>query len=160
MPVGRKFSSSSTISSTCAFCGLLENEMHCFVRCDRLTPVWRWLFCTISNVCPWVLNITDEEKLFGYSIHCLHNDLNVQIWKVLHAETIRVIWYSRCSKVFDRESLGIEAMKGMIRYRVQSTYSIYAASPKASRAQIQAWLNAFPCSPPQALGRSKLHIPL
>jgi hypothetical protein len=92
IPVVRKFSGSSTISSACAFCCLVEDEMHCFVRCHRLTPLWRWLFRTISNVCPWVLNITDVEKLFGYSIHCLHNDSNVQIWKVLHAETIRVIW--------------------------------------------------------------------
>jgi hypothetical protein len=70
--------------------------MRCFVECDRFTPLWHWLSITMSNVCPWVLNIKDVKKLFGFSIHCLHNDSNVQIWKVLHAETIRVIWYFRC----------------------------------------------------------------
>jgi hypothetical protein len=37
MPVGRKFDRpGSSISSKCAFCNEYEDEMHCFVRCDRL----------------------------------------------------------------------------------------------------------------------------
>jgi hypothetical protein len=87
----------------------------------------------------------DVEKLFGYTTKVQHDDLNEQIWKGMHAETIRVIWYARCSKVFEKDSPSMEALKGMIRYRVQTTFSLCAASPRAAQNQIQAWLNAFPC---------------
>jgi hypothetical protein len=158
--VGRKFANSSSISSACAFCNIMKDELHCFILCARLAPLWRWLFNIVSHVYPWVLNIMDVENMFGYTTKVQHDDLNEQIWKVLHAETIRVIWYARCSKVFKKESPSMEALKGMIRYCVQTTFSLYAASPRAAQDQIQAWLNAFPCNTPHSRGRFKLHIPL
>jgi hypothetical protein len=159
VPVGRKFTTSSSISSACAFCNLFEDELHCFVLCRRLAPLWCWLSNMVSHACPWVLHLSDVEKLLGYTCHVHCNVFEAQIWRVFHAETIRAILNARCSKVFGREPPHIEAMKCMIKYRVQSTFSLYAASKKASPAQMQVWLDAFPCAAPQLSGRFKLYIP-
>jgi hypothetical protein len=37
-PVARKFSNQG--DTKCAFCGIFEDDMHCFVHCNRLLPLW------------------------------------------------------------------------------------------------------------------------
>jgi hypothetical protein len=160
MPVGRKFDRpGSSISSKCAFCNEYEDEMHCFVRCDRLRALWNWTIGLISHVCPWLSNISDVELLFGFidSVQNQNNNPYLRIWKVLHAETIRIIWYSRCRKVFDGDDLHVLELKGTIRYRAQTTFLIFAASSRSTAVQIEAWRKSFPLSTLSG-GRTNLNI--
>lgn len=136
MPVGRKFTQSSTISSKCAICNELEDELHCFVMCGRVKSLWDWLWHLLKYACPWIHKLTTTECLFGFRFDISRLGKYLQVWKVLHAETIRLIWYSRCRLTFDNEMIDVMALKGSIRYRTQKAFSIYEASSQKENAQL------------------------
>lgn len=121
------FSLLLNVSVNCPFCGIYEDELHCFVKCIRLQAIWNYIIAFLSRSIQWLQTITDADLLLGY-IHGHCTDANIHIWKIFHAEAIRAIWYSRCRKLYDNEDMHIEAIKGSIRYRVQTTFSIYEAS--------------------------------
>ena len=132
-----------TWHQNCVFCGILEDEMHCFVRCGRLAALWAWIKIVLCHGCPWLSSFTEIDLLFGYPLQTCCPKSALQIWRVFHAETIRIIWYSRCRKLFDDEAMCIEEMKGRISARVQSTFSILEASSRG-RKKADEWKHAFP----------------
>lgn len=160
--VGRKFDNpKSGISPNCTICDEYEDELHCFVNCSHVKSLWIWVADILSHVCPWISNISNIELLFGfiapqrvqYALRFL------RVWKVVHAETIRTIWYARCRKLFDNEDIHLVELKSSIRFRVQTTFSIFAASKQCSPNDIKAWKLAFPNSEIKN-GRIKLCIPI
>jgi hypothetical protein len=141
IPVARKSNNQS--KQGCAFCGILEDELHCFVKCNRVLILWEWIKRALLHACPWLSSFTDIDLLFGYPLQTSCPKNSLQIWRVFHAETIRIIWYSRCRKVFDDEEMSIEEMKARISYRVQSTFSIHEAS-SCKKKKLHEWKHAFP----------------
>jgi hypothetical protein len=65
-PEARKFN--NTVDTHCAFCGIVEDEMHCFVQCNRLFPLWAWVKQVLSHGCPWLALFTEIVILFGYPL--------------------------------------------------------------------------------------------
>jgi hypothetical protein len=159
MPVGRKFTQSSTISSKCAFYNEMEDELHCFVMCGRVKPLWDWLWHLLKYACPWIHKPTETECLFGFRFDASKLGKYLQVWKILHAETIRSVWYSRCRLTFDNEKIDAMALKGSIRYRSQKIFSTYEASSQKENAQLLIWKSAFPNSV-VVRGRIRLNISL
>lgn len=162
IPVGRKFDNpKSNVSPNCAFCNEYEDELHCFIGCSHAQRLWSWVAHLLSHVCPWIANISDNELLFGFiSPYKVRQKQDLlRVWKVVHAETIRVIWYARCRKHFDNQSSHLLELKGLIKYRVQTTFSIFAASRWSNASAIKAWKSAFPESVTQN-SRTILNIPL
>lgn len=161
LPVGRKMHGNDSVD-TCCFCLDLEDELHCFVQCTRLQPLWDWLIGSLVSVYPWIPSISPAERLLGYIPgHHLYD--NILILKIFHAEFIRLIWYSRCRKLFDEELVESEAIKGMMRNRIQQAVSIHELFLKSkSKAKLlkfrRLWTTNFPntCI---ANGRLKLRIP-
>jgi hypothetical protein len=64
-PVARKFKNNN--ETGCAFCGTLEDELHCFVKCIRVLPVWEWIKRVLLRACPW-LSLFTEIDLYS-AIH-------------------------------------------------------------------------------------------
>jgi hypothetical protein len=64
-------------TSSCAFCGTFEDEMHCFnVKCQRLGPLWAWISNILHASCLWIKDLTEAELLFGYSkLHATNKHL-------------------------------------------------------------------------------------
>jgi hypothetical protein len=84
--------------------------MHCFVKFQRLDRLWEWISNVLHTSCPWIKDLTEAKLLFGYSeLHA--DDKHQKIWKLFHAKLIRVIWYSRCRKVFEDEVFHIQALQ-------------------------------------------------
>jgi hypothetical protein len=130
--------------------------MHCFVNCAQSQSLWLWLLKLLSPGIQWVSTLSDAELLFGFTER--HNtDKHVIIWKLFHAETIRVIWYSRCRKHFDNEILHIEALKALIKNRCQVAFSIYEADPHTKKDSLIVWRNAFTDSTMKN-GRIRLNV--
>jgi hypothetical protein len=102
-----------------------------------------------------------HERLFGYSNLFVQNP-DGQIWKIFHAETMRVIWYSRCRMLYDKEDMPLEQLKGIIRHRVQRSFSIYELlclqKNIKNSTSIANWKLAFPGSLIKR-GRLSLLIP-
>jgi hypothetical protein len=116
----------------------LENELHCFVYCARLQSLWDWVLTCMAPLYPWIHTLSSTDRLFGFA-HSHHLDSNIQVWKLFHAEFIRLIWYSRCRKLFDNELIDDEAIKGMLRSRVQQAVSIHELYLKStSKATCQS----------------------
>jgi hypothetical protein len=160
LPVGKKLQGPN-VSQACCFCGLLEDELHCFVHCIRLRPLWLWLIACFGAF-GWIEHISDAERLLGY-VHSHRFAASMAVWKLAHAEFIRIIWYTRCRKYHDNEDFDLEAMKSMIRSRIQASYHIYEAGVNMKNAakcmRIRAlWKQAFLASSMKN-GRLKLSIP-
>jgi hypothetical protein len=113
------------------------------VKCIRVLPLWEWIKRVLLRACPWLSLFTEIDLLFGYPLQATRPKKLLQVWRVFHAEAVRIIWYSRCRKVFDNEEMCIEELKGRISYRVQSTFSIYEAS-SCKNKKIDEWKHAFP----------------
>jgi hypothetical protein len=117
-----------------------------------------WIVDVLNSSCPWIKELTEAELLLGYS-ESHANDKHLKIWKLFHAELIRVIWYSRCRKFFDDETLHIQALKGTIVYRCQTAFSIFEADPRTSKPSLAVWKKAFANSTTKN-GRIRLNIVL
>jgi hypothetical protein len=50
----------------------------------------------------------------------------IQVWKNFHAETIWVIWASRCKLLFDGELMELDKLKALIVSRVEYAMTIWA----------------------------------
>jgi hypothetical protein len=74
--------------------------MHCIVICVHAAKLWQWLLSLLRSPLPWTATGTDHDMLFGLPLNMHANILDsyLQIWKSFHAETLRVIWFSRCQK--------------------------------------------------------------
>jgi hypothetical protein len=68
-PVARKFKNNNKID--CAFCGTLEDELHCFVKCIKVLRVWESIKRVLLRACPWLF--TEIDILFGYPLQALGN---------------------------------------------------------------------------------------
>jgi hypothetical protein len=88
-PVARKFKNNN--ETGCAFCGTLEDELHCFVKCIRVLPIWEWIKRVLLRACPWLSLFTEIDLLFGYPLQATRPTKSLQIWRVFHAEAIRII---------------------------------------------------------------------
>jgi hypothetical protein len=161
LPAGSRMKGANAITN-CPHCGNYENEMHCFVQCAKVQPLWQYVKQLLNNFLPWVTGVTglsDAQLLFGY-VENHASDKYIRIWKVFHAESIRVIWYSRCRKFHDNEDTHIQALKSTVRHREKAAFSIYEASNAEERgSQIQVWNAAFPASTIKN-GRTNLNIVL
>jgi hypothetical protein len=140
---------------------VLEDELHCFVHCIRLRLLWSWLIACFDSF-GWVKHLGNAERLLGY-VHSHSSSASMVVWKLAHADFIRIIWYTRCRKYHDNEDFDLEAIKSMIRNRIQTSYHIYEAwlnMRNATKcAQLRAlWRQAFPTSSLKN-GRLKLSIP-
>jgi hypothetical protein len=107
--------------------------------------------------CRWISALSDKEKLFGY-VHSQRSNPLLHVWKIVHAETIRLIWYSRCRKLYDNEVMHYEELKGRVNFRNQSTVSTLEASEfKGKVSQLRLWKLALPHEVKN--GRLKLNLP-
>jgi hypothetical protein len=88
LPAGKKLQGPN-VSQGCCFCGILEDELHCFVHCIRLRPLWSWLIACFDSF-GWNKHISDAERLLGY-VHSHSSSASMVIWKLAHAEFIRII---------------------------------------------------------------------
>jgi hypothetical protein len=160
LPVGRKIHNDDS-TTLCCFCNNLEDELHCFVYCIGLQSLWEWVLTCMAPLYPWIRTLSSTRRLFGFA-NSHYLDSNIQVWKLFHAEFIRLIWYSRCRKLFDNELIDDEAIKGMLRSRVQQAVSIHELYLKStSKANLsiyrRLWTTAFP-NASIAHGRLKLGI--
>lgn len=110
--------------NNCCFCDDVETEFHLFIHCPRIAEIWTWLQSLVlrhyhSLV---VVGLTDWEKLVGFNTKMPNK--TIQVWKAFHAETIRVIWASRCKLVFDDELDDIAKLKAQVMSRVEYAMTI------------------------------------
>lgn len=159
LPVARKFASSSS-NPMCCFCNIDEDEMHCIVSCNHASNLWTWIRGTLSPHISWVSSLSDMELLFGFPLeHNIRDTDELHIWKIFHAETVRVIWFSRCRKLFDDEDIQLTALKSIISHRIQMTYTLIEGSASSNSSLIsQNWKRHFPLSTVKN-GRLRLQIP-
>jgi hypothetical protein len=114
------------------------------VTCKHANDIWKRRLDTLSLSLPWTPKLSNLELLFGYSFYLSVCKYELQIWKLFHAETIRMIWYTRCKKMYENEIINEQVIKATIVHRVQSALSIYEASSRADPLQVHAWKASFP----------------
>jgi hypothetical protein len=153
LPVGRKMSGPNAATS-CPFCSIYEDEMHCFIICKRLESLWKYVKTMLIPTCRWISALSDKEQLFGY-VHSQRSNPLFHVWKIVHAETIRLTWYSRCRKLYVNEVMHYEELKGRVNFRIQST--LEASEFKGKVSQLRFWKLALPHEVKN--GRLKLNFP-
>jgi hypothetical protein len=82
--------------STCTYCDETEDEIHLFIECNHVQRVRSWFKGMLSLLYPSIdiQNLDRSALLFGY-YPCI-SPYEIGQWKLLHAETLRAIWF--CSK--------------------------------------------------------------
>jgi hypothetical protein len=137
-----------------------EDEMHCLVKCSHSAKLWHWLLTFLRNPLPWTTSLTDMNPFFGMPLNMYGQiqQAHRHIWKLFHAETLRIIWYSRCRKRYDNEMVNIQALKNIVLHRVQSTLSIYEAAHYANIQYLQMWHSIFSTSSRNRNGRLRLNL--
>jgi hypothetical protein len=140
-------------TSNGAFCGTFEDEMHCFMKCQRLGPLWAWISNILHASCPWIKDLTEAELLFGYSeLHA--TDKHLQIWQPFHAELIRdVIGFPEVEKF----SIMKYCIYKPLRALLCADVSIYESNPRISEISLMVWKKAFANNTTKH-GRIKLNI--
>jgi hypothetical protein len=125
-------------ATTCSFCQQIEDEIHLFVTCPRISNIWVWLHNSVLCHYPTLINnqLSPWEKLIGFNKKMPSSTL--QVWKVIHAETIRRIWASRCKKVFedaDTHFLELKAkLVAQIEYKLTIHANLLQSRPKKAEA--------------------------
>jgi hypothetical protein len=143
IPVGRKMKGPNA-STSCPFCLMFEDEMHCFVQCRRVVLIWKHIKSLLALTCHWTSNLNDKEQLFGY-VYSQRSNPFLQVWKVMHAETIRVIWYSQCHKLYDNEVMHFEEIKARVHFRIQFSVSLLEASTTSRKSsRLRLWKQTLP----------------
>jgi hypothetical protein len=121
-------------ATTCSLRQQIEDEIHPFVTCPRISDLWVWLHNSVLCHCPTLINNRRSpwEKLTGFNKTMSSSTL--QVWKVIHAETIRSIWASRCKKVFedaDTQFLELKAeLVAQIEYKLTIHANLLQSRPK------------------------------
>jgi hypothetical protein len=97
----------------------------CF--CPKVTRLWSWLQTFVLHHYTIVNGLSQWERLIG--LNAKMSSKTLQVWKLLHAKTIRVIWASRCKLVFDvvsDEPQSFEQLQTQIISRVEYAMTIRA----------------------------------
>jgi hypothetical protein len=102
-------------SNMCPHCGMVEDEFHAFVHCDIVQPILLWFKNIITKAYPSLLlnDLHDWHWLLGYNNYI--SNTKIKPWKLLHAETIRGIWYARTQKLFEDKNIGFQEIVALIK---------------------------------------------
>jgi hypothetical protein len=125
-------------ATTCSFCQQIEDEIRLFVICPRISDIWVWLHNSVLCHYPTLINnqLSPWEKLIGFNKKMPSSTLRV--WKVIHAETIRRIWASRCKKVFEDVDTHFLELKAKLVAQTEYKLTIHAnllqSRPKKTKA--------------------------
>lgn len=124
-------------SEMCAGCDDLrvEDVFHCLLHCKRLRDAWirfrNFISTHYTISCSSMIQFNDFELLFGYTKQIPKN--LILPWKILHAEFIRIIWYTRNDIVFKNIHASTEEIIAKLQFYVQKMVNINLYNLKISR---------------------------
>jgi hypothetical protein len=111
--------------NSCTYCDAPEDELHLFIECGHIQPIWSWLQEKFSmlyanhNIQTWDLT----ALLFGYNIHISTHE--IAPWKLLHAETLRAIWLARNENIFRSRMVTFNETVAVIKCRVLQSIQVF-----------------------------------
>jgi hypothetical protein len=78
-------------SKLCVHCNQIEDEVHAFIACIHIQPVWLWFNTLIQKVYLEVnfQSMDTPTRLVGF--HEMIIKPKIRPWKLLHSETLRAI---------------------------------------------------------------------
>ncbi|XP_075079754.1 uncharacterized protein LOC142164998 [Nicotiana tabacum] len=102
------------VDTTCSLCQAeLETREHLFVECDFAKAIWRKL----QKWLKWKQTIEEWNQHIDWAIKCAKGkSQQAQVFKLVYAECIYVIWMERNHRVFEKKSRSWETIVREIVY--------------------------------------------
>jgi hypothetical protein len=137
------------VGAVCTYCDEIEDEIHLFIECNHVQRVRSWFKGMLSLLYPSIdiQNLDRSVLLFGY-YPCI-SPHKIGPWKLLHAETLRAIWFARGQSIFESRIVSFNESIALIKCRVLHSVEAYyynlgnACSAKNKRRTIKRFLHLW-----------------